>query len=239
MSKLSIIIPVFNEENTIREILKKVLAVKLPKGIQKEIIIIDDGSTDKTAQVLSEFKIKNLEFKILSHKKNRGKGAAIKSGLSLATGDYIIVQDADLEYEPSYYVDLLRPALTRQAPVVYGTRLLNYPLRFWGQGKTVLPTHLIANKLLTLLTNMLYGSCMTDMETGYKLFSMDILRNLDLRANRFDFEAEVTAKILKRKIPIIEVPISVTPRTYGEGKKIGWPDGLSAIWTLLKYKFSD
>jgi len=239
MTKLSIIIPIYNEENTIRETLRRVLLAKLPAKIKKEIIVIDDGSTDKTPAILTECKIKNLKFKILRHSKNKGKGAAIRTGIENSTGDLIIIQDADLEYNPSYYQKLLQPVLENNKQVVYGSRLINYPLILWGKHKTILPIHLVANKLLTFLTNLLYGCSITDMETGYKLFKRKILNGIDLESNSFNFEAEITAKILKKKIPIVEVPIIVKPRTYKEGKKIGWKDGIAAIWTLIKYRFSD
>lgn len=234
---LSIIVPVFNEEKTIKEILMKVHEVKLPDKIKKEIIVVDDGSTDN-----SKLKTKNSELKdikLIIHKKNLGKGAAIKSGLEVATGDYVIIQDADLEYDPQDYLKLLEPVLEKNAKAVFGTRLKNYPLNFWGKNKTVLPMHLIANKFLTTLTNILYGSKLTDMETGYKLVEGGILKKIKLNSEKFDFEPEITAKVLKMKIPIVEVAIKANPRTYKEGKKIGWKDGLMAVWTLIKYRFID
>lgn len=232
---LSIIIPVFNEEKTIKQLLAKVDGVNL-SGIKKEIIVIDDCSTDETGKILSN--LNKIKFKYLKHKKNLGKGAAIKTGIECATGDFIIIQDADLEYDPVHYKELLEPFSKNSVEVVYGSRLINYPLKLWGRNKTVLPTHLIANKFLTFLTNLLYGSNLTDMETGYKLFKKEILKGIKLNSNKFDFEAEVTAKILRRRIPIIEVPISTKPRTYKEGKKISWKDGITAIWTLIKYRFT-
>lgn len=237
--KLSIIIPVYNEEKTIEQILERVAKVKVPNGIGKEIIVVDDGSTDKTKKVLSESQIPNPKFQILKHQKNQGKGAAVRSGLKVATGDFVIIQDADLEYNPKDYEKLLAPVIQDNIQVVYGTRLVNYPLKFSGKNKTVMPVHLIANRFLTALTNLLYGSHLTDMETCYKLFNRQVLKNISIKSNRFDFEPEITAKILKQKIPIIEVPIKVKPRTYKEGKKISWIDGLVAIWTLFKYKFTD
>lgn len=233
---LSIIIPVYNEEKTIADILEKVNKVKLPNFLKKEIIVVDDGSFDQTPKRLSN--TKKIKFKHIRHNKNLGKGAAIKTGLKEAKGDLIIIQDADLEYNPEEYMKLLEPILKKGAKVVYGTRLINYPLKFWGENKTVLPVHLIANKFLTTLTNLLYGSKITDMETGYKLFTREILKKISLKSNRFDFEPEITAKVLKLNIPIVEVPIKANPRTYEEGKKIGWWDGLIAVWILIKYKFT-
>ncbi len=234
---LSIIIPVFNEEKTIGLILEKVALIKLPKKVKKEIIIVDDGSTDKTPKVLSEFKIENLKLKILRHEKNEGKGAAVKTALKNITGDMIIIQDADLEYDPKDYVKLLDPILQKKTKVVYGSRLVNYPFKLWGQSKTVLPLHLLANRFLTTLVNILYGSNLTDMETCYKLFSKEVLDKINLKSNRFNIEPEVTIKILKLGYDVFEVPIKVQPRTYGEGKKIGFADGVEAVWTIFWYRF--
>lgn len=235
--KLSIIIPVYNEEKTIMQILGKVNEVKLPYYIKKEILIVSDGSKDNTDKILS--KAKGIKFNYFKHEVNLGKGAAIKTALKNATGDFVIIQDADLEYNPDDYSKLLKPILKQKALVVYGSRLIDYPLRLWGNNKTILPTHLIANKFLTFLTNMLYQSNITDMETGYKVFRRKVLEDINLVSNKFDFEAEVTAKILKEDIEIMEIPITTKPRTYIEGKKIGWIDGVSAIWTLFKYRFVD
>ena len=235
--KLSVIIPVFNEEKTISEILKKVKLVKLPYKMEKEIIVIDDGSKDN-----SKFKIQSSKFKgikLISHPKNLGKGASVRSGLNVASGDYIIIQDADLEYDPSYYPLLLKPILENKTYIVYGTRLKNYPLKFWGRDKTVLPTHLIANRFLTGLTNLLYNSNLTDMETCYKVFTCISLKGIKLESSRFDFEPEITAKFLKKGYQIIEIPIETKPRTYKQGKKIGFWDGVKAVFTILKYKFVD
>lgn len=228
---LSIIIPVFNEEKTIKELLKKVAGVRLPDGMGKEIIIIDDGSTDKTRAVLSE-------FQILRHQKNLGKGAAVRSGIKKASGDYLIIQDADLEYDPNDYNKLLEPILKKQAIIVFGTRLKKYPLKLWGKDKTVLPLHLIANRFLTWMVNFLYGSNLTDMETGYKLFTREVIKKLDLKSSGFEIEPEITIKALDLGYNIVEVPIKTKPRGYDQGKKIGFRDGFSAIWTILKYKFS-
>lgn len=230
---VSIIIPVYNEEKTISEILKRVLSVKLP--LEKEIIVVNDGSTDS-----SESEIKKIQkIKFFSHDENLGKGAAIGTGLSRATGEIIIIQDADLEYDPSYYPLLLKPILENRADIVYGTRLMNYPLKLWGKDKTILPTHLIANKFLTWLTNCLYNSNLTDMETCYKVFRVSCLKDIKLVSNGFGFEPEITAKFLKKGIKITEIPIQVKPRTHEEGKKISWIDGFKAIFILLKFRFHD
>lgn len=235
--KLSIIIPVYNEEKTISQILNIVKKLQLPGNLEKEIIVVDDGSTDNTEKVLSEFKMENLKCKILRHEKNKGKGAAVRTGLQEANGQIFLIQDADLEYNPQDYQKLLTPILEKRTQVVYGTRLKNYPLKFWGKNKTVLPTHLIANKFLTALTNILYFSNLTDMETCYKIFTKEVIKDITIKANRFDFEPELTAKILKKRIKIVEIPIISHPRTYSEGKKIGVTDFFIAIWTLFKYRF--
>lgn len=232
---LSIIIPVYNEEKTVNEILRKVYSVKLPLSIKKEIIVIDDGSTDSSKSEIK--KIKNIKF--FSHDKNLGKGAAIRTGLNKATGDIIIIQDGDLEYDPSYYPVLLKPILEKTAKIVYGTRLINYPLKLWGKNKTILPTHLIANKFLTGLTNFLYNSNLTDMETCYKIFKVDCFKGIKLISNGFGFEPEITAKFLKKGFKIVEIPIKVKPRTHQEGKKINWRDGFKAVFALLKFRFYD
>lgn len=235
--KLSIIIPTFNEEKTIREVLERISNVRLPNRIKKEIIVVNDGSSDHTQVAVMPWKKKGIVY--ISHSQNQGKGAAIRSGLAKASGDLIIIQDADLEYHPEYYSKLIRPVVQDNAQVVYGTRLIDYPLKLWGKNKTIMPLNLIANRLLTLLTNLLYRSKLTDMETCYKLFKRQVLQAVSLKSNRFNFEPEITAKVLKSGVSIIEVPIKVKPRTYKEGKKIKWTDGLIAVWTLLKYRFVD
>lgn len=246
--KLSIIVPVYNEEKTVTAILDKVEKVNLPKGVAKELVVVDDGSTDN-----SKFKIKNAklqlknkqslttykDFKLIEHKKNKGKGAAVRTGFKNATGDILLIQDADLEYNPEDFPKLLRPILRGKASVVYGTRLVNYPLRLWGKNKTPMPLHYIGNKLITFVTNLVYGGSITDMETCYKVFTRGALKGIKLKANGFDIEPEITAKILKKGYKIHEVPIKVKPRGYDEGKKISWIDGVIAVWTLLKYKVSD
>lgn len=239
--KLTIIIPVYNEEKTIFEIIRQVKLVKLAEGLEKEIIVVDDASTDnskfKIQGAKSKLKIKNL--KLIEHKVNQGKGAAVVTGIKEATGDIILIQDADLEYDPQDYPRLLKPILDGKTKVVYGSRLKNYPLRITGKNKTPLISHFLGNQLLTFITNLLYGNGLTDMETCYKVFKREVVKGIKVKAKRFDFEPELTAKLLKKGIKIYEVPIKVKPRGYEEGKKITWKDGFIAVWTLVKYRFMD
>jgi glycosyltransferase involved in cell wall biosynthesis len=226
--KVSVVIPSYNEVNTIKEILRRVQA----ENIAEEILIVDDGSTDGTRDILNDFKGKE-PYRIIFHEQNQGKGAAVRTGIQQSKGDIIIIQDADLEYNPREYKKLLEPILDGLAEVVYGSRFLGGPRRptmFW---------HMVANKLLTFMTNILYNNILTDMETGYKVFLREVVQDMPLRANRFDFEPEFTAKILKRKVRIFEVPITFNPRDYSEGKKIGFGDAFQAVWTLIKYRFID
>lgn len=229
--KLSVIIPVYNEEKTIAKIVRQVLAEKTPK----EVIIIDDGSTDKTRETIKKFK--DLRIKKFFHEKNCGKGAAIRTGIKNATGDVLLIQDADLEYDPKYYKELLAPIVAGRVKVVYGTRLKTLPFRLWGKNKTPLPLHFLANRFLSALTNLLYGSNLTDMETCYKMIAREVYQKLDLVSNRFEIEPEITAKILKTGFEILEVPITTKPRGYREGKKIKARDAFIAVWTLVKYCF--
>lgn len=235
--KISIIIPVFNEERTILNIIEQVSKQSLPSNIKKEIIVIDDGSTDQTAKILKN--VKKPGIILLRHDINSGKGAAIKTGLKLVSGEIIIIQDADLEYHPKYYPELINPILSKKAEVVYGTRLKRYPLKLWGKDKTVMPFHLIANKLLSFLTNLLYSSHLTDMETGYKVFTKKSLEKISFLSSRFEIEVEITARFLKSGYQIYEVPIRAKPRTYQEGKKIKLKDAFLAFWALFKYRFTD
>ncbi len=222
---LSIIIPVFNEENTIKEIIKKVKAV----NIDKEIIIIDDCSKDNTYKILEEFKT-DSEIKIFRHEKNLGKGAAIKTAIKYIEGECSIIQDADLEYNPNEYEKILAPILEGKADVVYGSRFVGSEphrvLYFW---------HFIGNKFLTLLSNLFTNLNLTDMETCYKAFKSEVLKSLELKENRFGIEPEITAKVAKKNLKIYEVGISYSGRSYKEGKKIRWKDGIYAIWCIIKY----
>ncbi len=227
--KLSIIIPIYNEKNTVNEIIQQVLDVDLE--MEKEIIIIDDGSTDGTRDILENLDYQNVKVKF--HEKNQGKGTALRTGFSLATGDFVIVQDADLEYDPREYPMLLLPLLDGRADAVYGSRFLGGPHRvlfFW---------HFIGNKMLTTLSNMLSNLNLTDMETCYKVIRKEILDKLTLKSKRFGIEPEITLKLARQKCRIYEVPISYSGRDYSEGKKIGWKDGLAAIYHLFRFKFFD
>lgn len=226
--KLSVIVPVYNEKSTIQEILRRVQRMELAD----EIVIVDDGSSDGTREILETY-INKEPFRVIFHEKNQGKGAAIRTGLQAVQGDVILIQDADLEYDPREYPNLLKPIQEGVADVVYGSRFLGAPRRpilFWN---------MVANKILTLVTNILYNNILTDMETGYKVFRREIIEGMPLRARRFDFEPEFTAKILKRKVRIFEVPIAFYPRDYSEGKKIKMKDAFEAMWALLKYRFVD
>ncbi|MGZ9233991.1 MAG: glycosyltransferase family 2 protein [Anaerolineales bacterium] len=225
---LSVVIPVYNEADSIGEILRRVQATKLAM----EIIVVDDGSQDGTRDILQNLDGEK-EVRVILHERNQGKGAAVLTGLKATQGDVLLIQDADLEYDPRDYPVLLQPIEEGVADVVYGSRFLGAPHRvtmFW---------HLIANKLLTLMTNLLYNTILTDMETGYKVFRRKVIEGIKIRSKRFDFEPEFTAKILKRNYRIYEVPISFNPRDYSQGKKIKLRDAFAAVWTLLKYRVID
>lgn len=245
--KLSIIMPVYNERATIEEIVHRVRAVDLtvdldslnsefngPITLERELVIVDDGSTDGTREILNAWRAQQpTDMQIIFHEQNGGKGAALRTGFEHATGDILVIQDADLEYDPRDYVKLLAPLLEGRTPVVYGSRFMGGPRR------AMRLSHTWGNKLLTICTNLLFGTSLSDMETCYKCFRRDVIANMPLRSRRFEIEPELTAKILKRGFSIFEVPISYNGRDFEEGKKISWKDGFAAVRTLLKYRFVD
>jgi glycosyltransferase involved in cell wall biosynthesis len=224
--KLSVIVPVFNERNTLQEIVRRMRAVELP--IDLEIVIVDDGSSDGTRKILSQ--LEDSTVRVLLHPTNKGKGAAIRTGLAAVTGDLVLIQDADLEYDPEDWPKLLRPVFAGKATVVYGSR-------FTGERRNMMFWHWMGNRFLSLTTNVLYNTTLSDMETCYKLFDRQVLDGVTIKANRFDFEPEITAKLLRRGNRIYEVPISYAGRDFDEGKKITWRDGFVALYTLIKYRF--
>lgn len=225
--KLSVVMPVYNEKNTIKEILRQVRSVDLG-DLDKEIIVVDDCSTDGTGDIL---KLEaDSSIKVIRHEKNQGKGAAVRTGLASATGDMIIIQDADLEYDPEDYLKLIDPVLKGKATVVYGSR-------FTGERRNMLFWHYLGNRFLSLVTNVLYNTTLSDMETCYKLFSREAIEGIKIKSNKFDFEPEITAKLLRRGVRIYEVPISYAGREMEEGKKISWRDAFPALWALTKYRF--
>lgn len=230
--KLSIVIPVYNEAATISRIVDLVRSVDV--GMEKEILLVDDCSRDGTREVLTEMGKGRADLKVLFHEVNQGKGAALRTGFTAATGDVVLIQDADLEYDPREYPRLLAPILDGHADVVYGSRFLG-----GGAHRVVFYWHYLGNWLLTTLSNMMTNLNLTDMEVCYKVFKREIIQSIPLRENRFGFEVEVTAKVARRKLKIYEVPISYYGRDYSEGKKIGWKDGFSAIRCILKYRFVD
>jgi glycosyltransferase involved in cell wall biosynthesis len=225
--RLSVVVPVYNEKNTIETVLKRIEQT----DFEKEIIIVDDASTDGTREILRE-KFSD-RYRVFFHEKNMGKGAALSTGFAHVSGDIVIIQDADLEYDPSEYGRLIQPILQEKADVVYGSRFLGGPHRvlfFW---------HYIGNRIVTLFSNMLNNLNLSDMETCYKVFRAHILKDMTFRSKRFGFEPEFTAKVARRKLRIYEVPISYYGRTYEEGKKITWKDGIAAIYFAIKYRFFD
>ncbi len=227
---LSVVIPCYNERNSIKEVIHRVEAV----GLANEIIVVDDGSTDGTREVLRQIEAENRpKLRILYHERNQGKGAAVITGFSAANSEVLLIQDADFEYDPREYPALLKPIEEGIATVVYGSRFLGGPrkaMNFWN---------MVANRSLTLVTNILYNAILSDMETCYKVFRAEVVRGLVIRARRFEFEPEITAKVLKQGIRIYEVPISYNGREWHEGKKIKWTDAPIALWTLIKYRFVD
>jgi len=224
---LTVLMPVFNEQATLAEIIRRVRQVDV--GLTLELIIVDDGSSDGTNKILRT--LEDSTVRVITHQKNQGKGAALRTGLSHASGDIVVIQDADLEYDPDDWPSLLAPILKGKASVVYGSR-------FTGQRKNMLPLHWAGNRLLSLVTNLLYSSTLSDMETCYKAFDRRVLKDLTVVSNRFDFEPEITAKVLRRGYRIYEVPISYAGREFDEGKKITWRDGVGAIKALVKFRFT-
>ncbi len=222
---LSVVVPVYNEKNTLRKIIQRIQSV----DIKKEIVIVDDFSTDGTRDLLPEIENENANIKVVLHEYNQGKGAALRTGFQHVTGDIVVIQDADLEYNPNEYYKLIYPILTDQADVVYGSRFIGETHRvlfFW---------HYVGNKFLTMMSNMFTNLNLTDMETCYKLFRREVLQDIDIKSNRFGFEPEITAKVAKKGCRIYEMPIQYYGRDYSEGKKIGWKDGVNAIWSILRF----
>jgi glycosyltransferase involved in cell wall biosynthesis len=226
-STLSVIMPVFNERSTVGEIVRRMRAVELPVVLQ--IIVVDDGSSDGSDKVLGA--LEDSTVRVITHPHNQGKGAAIRTGMAAATGDLLLIQDADLEYDPDDWPRLLEPILKGKARVVYGSR-------FTGERKNMLPLHWVANRVLSFTTNVLYSSTLSDMETCYKLFDARAIEGITIKSNGFDFEPEITAKVLRRGLRIYEVPISYAGREPDEGKKITWRDGFSALAALIRFRFT-
>jgi glycosyltransferase involved in cell wall biosynthesis len=223
---LSVIVPVFNERNTVAEILRRIRAVELP--LHLEVIVVDDGSTDGTDKVLAA--LEDSTMRVVTHDRNRGKGAAVRTGIETARGELVLIQDADLEYDPDDWPRLLDPVLKGKAQVVYGSR-------FTGEGRAMRPTQWLGNRVLTLAANLLYRSTLSDMETCYKLFDRAVLKGITVESDGFEFEPEITAKVLRRGYRIYEVPVSFTGRDDSEGKKFEWRDGVRALTTLVRYRF--
>lgn len=228
--KLSIVIPIYNEAATILELLHHISSLELET--EKEVVLVDDGSTDETRKILSDVQHEHPEWKFIFHKRNRGKGAALRSGFRVVTGDVVVVQDADLEYNPGDYAALLAPIANGHADVVYGSRFVG-----GGPHRVLFYWHYVGNKMLTGLSNMMTGINLTDIEVCYKMFRKEVLDSIELQEERFGFEVEITAKVARGKWRIYEVPISYYGRTYEEGKKITWKDAIRALWCIFKYRF--
>ncbi|MGL4595161.1 MAG: glycosyltransferase family 2 protein [Thermoguttaceae bacterium] len=233
MSTLSILIPVYNEQTFLGTVIDRVMESPLPDGMDRQVVLVDDASTDSTPLIIEAICEKYPEIIAIRQPLNQGKGAAIRRGLSELSGDFVIIQDADLEYDPREYAKLLAPMISGEADVVYGSRFAG---RLDGGARRVLSVyHTAGNYFLTLLSNLATGLYLSDMETCYKVFRLSTLKSIPIRSNRFGFEPEITAKIAKRRLTVFEVPIDYRGRKFSEGKKIGWKDGISAIWTILKF----
>jgi glycosyltransferase involved in cell wall biosynthesis len=231
--KLSIIIPVYNESSTINELLKKINKVNLGKT-EKEIILVDDDSTDGSKELIGKLEGKYIK---IFQPKNMGKGAALKTGIRKATGDFIIFQDSDLEYDPNDYIKLLSPLLHGGASITFGTRFVGKKFILFGKKRTIHTTHWIGNKFLTFWFNLLYGTKLTDVEPCYKMFRKEVLSQIRVKTNRFEYDIELMCKLIKKGYKIKQIPISYNPRKFEDGKKINWRDGIIAAWTMLKYRF--
>ncbi len=231
--------PVYDEEKTLAEMIKRVQRVSLGK-IFKEIIIVDDFSKDNTFKIAEELEGNYKNIRVFRHTKNQGKGAAVRTGIKHALGDIAVIQDGDLEYNPQDFKKLIEPIIRGESEAVYGSRFMNPQhanLVLFGKNKTPLPSHYLGNKFLSFMTGLLYGKTVTDMETCYKMVSLPLLKSLNLKANKFEIEPEITAKLLRDNKKIVELPINYSSRSVAEGKKIKWKDGITALTTLLRYRF--
>ena len=231
---LSVLVPLYNEEEFIAPLIERVLQAPLPDGMEREIIVVDDGSRDGSAEIVAELAARHPEVRLVWHERNRGKGAAIRTAIEFARGDYSIIQDADLEYDPREYVNLLRPLLEGKADAVYGSRFM-----IVGERRVLYFWHSVANRLLTEFCNLVSDLNLTDMETCYKIFRTSLLKSIPIRSERFGIEPELTIKVARRQVRIYETPISYHGRTYEEGKKIGLKDAIEALYVILRYAFTN